>query len=102
MTSLSHCPLQNACLLAGGFATWQAVPGASLRATLCRVPVAIFRRGSRIYSRGLVMSRTLLERSEIVLQILTSGRVRDYGWLISPKAPKNGAIILNLFHAKFH
>jgi hypothetical protein len=79
MTSLSHCPLQNACLLAGGFALWQAFPGSFLRATLCRVPFAIFRRGSRIFSRGLVMSRTLLERSGKVLLILTNGQVQDGG-----------------------
>jgi hypothetical protein len=75
MTSLSHCPLQNACLLAGGFAWWQAFPGSFLRATLCRVPRCLFGRGSRIFSRGLVMWRTLLERVLEVLLIMTSGRM---------------------------
>jgi hypothetical protein len=79
MTSLSHCPLQNACLLAGGFALWQAFPGSIRRATLCRVPFAILGRGLRIISRGLVMSRTLLERLANVLLIQTDGRVPARG-----------------------
>jgi hypothetical protein len=55
------------------FAFWQACPVRFFRGMLCRVPTTHSGRGSRIFSRKLVMGLTVFERLAIVLLILTSG-----------------------------